>query len=203
MGSFSEFVRSQTRFGGNGKENLSWIFARFRIAFSFNNLSYSERVRDVLDKLKEAKVEVLKTKDGLRVRNQARRRPIDLTTHPYPGFPTDLQAQATALMSVTDGISIITEKIYPDRFMHISEMGRMGAQIILEGASAIVKGVNQLSAAPVMASDLRASAALVLAGLVAKGETEVARIYHLDRGYEGMEQKLQSLGADIRRKKEK
>jgi len=108
-----------------------------------------------------------------------------------------------SLMSITEGISVITEKIYPDRFMHISELNRMGAEIMLEGASAIVKGVKSLSGAPVMASDLRASAALVLAGLVAKGKTEISRVYHLDRGYERVEEKLSALGARIWREKEK
>ncbi|MBI4437253.1 MAG: UDP-N-acetylglucosamine 1-carboxyvinyltransferase [Candidatus Omnitrophica bacterium] len=157
----------------------------------------------VIDKLREAGVQITEEKGGIRVQTPKSLRPIDVTTLPYPGFPTDLQAQATALMSVTDGISIITEKIYPDRFMHVSEMARMGAQIVLEGPSAIVKGVRRLSGAPVMASDLRASAALILAGLVAKGKTEVARIYHLERGYEKMEARLASLGAEIWREKEK
>ena len=107
-----------------------------------------------------------------------------------------------ALMTITPGISIITEKIYPNRFMHVPELGRMGAKIFLEGPSAIVHGVRKLSGAPVMASDLRASAALVLAALVAEGETEVQRIYHLDRGYEDLEKKLTALGATIRREKE-
>ena len=106
------------------------------------------------------------------------------------------------LMSLTEGISVITEKIYPDRFMHVSELNRMGAQIVREGPYAVVHGVEQLSAAPVMASDLRASAALVLAGLVAKGKTEVSRIYHLDRGYERLDYKLKKLGARIERVKE-
>ena len=156
----------------------------------------------VLDKLREAGVEITAVKEGLRVQTPKALRPIDITTLPYPGFPTDLQAQSMALMSITDGISIITEKIYPDRFMHVSEMGRMGAQIILEGASAIVKGVRRLSGAPVMASDLRASAALVLVGLIAKGKTEVSRIYHLERGYEQMEAKLETLGAEIWKEKQ-
>lgn len=162
----------------------------------------AEHLGAVIDKLQEAGVEVLPVKEGLRVRTPKSLRPIDVTTLPYPGFPTDLQAQSMALMTITDGISIITEKIYPDRFMHVSEMSRMGAQIVLEGSSAIVKGVKKLSGAPVMASDLRASAALVLAGLVAKGKTEIARIYHLERGYERMEAKLESLGAHIWREKE-
>jgi len=155
----------------------------------------------VIDKLREAGVRITEVKGGLRVQRTRAIRPIDITTHPYPGFPTDLQAQAMVLMSVTGGLSIITEKIFPDRFMHVSEMARMGAQIVLEGPSAIVKGVRSLSGAPVMASDLRASAALVLAGLVAKGKTEIARIYHLERGYERMEEKLSSVGAKIWREK--
>ena len=128
---------------------------------------------------------------------------MDVTTLQYPGFPTDMQAQFMSLMAVTDGISVITEKIYPERFIHISEMNRMGADILLEGPNAIVKGVKGLSGAPVMASDLRASAALVLAGLVAKGRTDVRRIYHLDRGYENLEEKLTGLGAKIWREKDK
>ena len=130
-------------------------------------------------------------------------KPVDVTTLPYPGFPTDMQAQFMSLMAVTPGISVITEKIYPDRFIHISELGRMGADIILEGPSAIIKGVKSLSGAPVMASDLRASAALVLAGMVAKGRTDVLRIYHLDRGYEKLEEKFISLGAKVWREKDK
>ena len=129
-------------------------------------------------------------------------RSTDVTTHAYPGFPTDLQAQMMALMSVPSGISVITEKIYPERFMHISELNRMGAQIMKEGSSAIIKGGPKLSGAPVMASDLRASVALVLAGLVASGKTEISRLYHLDRGYEKMDEKLSQLGARIWREKE-
>ena len=156
----------------------------------------------VIDKLKEAGVDILKGNGFLRVRREKELKPIDVTTLPYPGFPTDLQAQMTALMAVAGGISIITEKIYPGRFMHVSELNRMGAEIYIEGPSAIVKGVKSLSGAPVMASDLRASAALILAGLTAKGKTEVSRIYHLDRGYEKIEDKLSELGADITRQKE-
>ena len=129
-------------------------------------------------------------------------KPVDVTTLPYPGFPTDMQAQMMALMCVTKGISVISEKVYPERFMHVGELARMGAQIMLEGSRAIVKGVSRLSGAPVMASDLRASAALVLAGLVAKSPTEISRIYHLDRGYHSIEDKLEQLGAKIKREKE-
>jgi UDP-N-acetylglucosamine 1-carboxyvinyltransferase len=124
---------------------------------------------------------------------------VDLITLPYPGYPTDLQAQIMAYLSCAKGLSLITEKIYPDRFMHVAELGRMGAQIRKEGSSAIVRGVEHLSGAPVMASDLRASAALVLAGLVADGETEIGRVYHIDRGYEKIEEKLNALGARIKR----
>ncbi|OGW80540.1 MAG: UDP-N-acetylglucosamine 1-carboxyvinyltransferase [Omnitrophica bacterium RIFCSPLOWO2_12_FULL_44_17] len=156
----------------------------------------------LIDKLKQSGALVLKSKSSIRLKRRGRLRPVDVTTLPYPGFPTDLQAQMMALMTLTPGISVITEKIYPDRFIHISELTRMGAKIFLEGSTAIVSGVGHLSGAPVMASDLRASAALLLAGLAAEGETEVNRIYHLDRGYEKIEEKLSALGAEIFRKKE-
>ncbi len=162
-----------------------------------------EHLVAVTDKLTEAGLSITKVPNGFRARHVRRLRPIDVTTLSYPGFPTDLQAQAMSLATVTDGISVITEKIYPERFIHISELNRMGANIILEGPNAIIKGVKHLSGAPVMASDLRASAALVLAGLVAKGRTDVHRIYHLDRGYEKLEKKLIELGANIWREKEK
>ena len=126
-------------------------------------------------------------------------KPIEATTLPYPGFPTDLQAQLCALMTQAKGISIITERIYPERFMHVPELCRMGAEIRREGASAIISGGYNLSGAPVMASDLRASAALVIAALAAEGETLINRIYHLDRGYESIDLKLATLGADIER----
>ena len=129
--------------------------------------------------------------------------PTDVTTLSYPGFPTDLQAQMMSLLTLTRGISVITEKVYPDRFMHVAELNRMGSDVHLEKGSAIVKGVKNLSGAPIMASDLRASAALILAGLVAEGITEVRRVYHLDRGYDKLGQKLSLLGADIKRVKEK
>lgn len=162
-----------------------------------------EHMVAVVDKLTEAGLSITKVPSGIRARYVKKLKPIDVTTLPYPGFPTDMQAQLTSLMAVTDGISVITEKIYPDRFIHISELGRMGAEIILEGPSAIIKGVKSLSGAPVMASDLRASAALVLAGLVASDRTEVHRIYHLDRGYEKIETKLANLGAKVWREKER
>lgn len=129
--------------------------------------------------------------------------PVDVITLPHPGFATDLQAQICALMAITPGLSIVTEKIYPHRFMHVPELQRMGADIAMEGSSAIIKGVRSLSGAPVMASDLRASAALFLAGLAAEGETWVQRVYHIDRGYEKIDEKLRQLGADITRMPEK
>ncbi len=156
----------------------------------------------VLDKLKETGVMITEKNGNVRVRREKVLKPVSVTTLPYPGFPTDLQAQMMALMCIVPGISVITEKIYPERFMHVSELSRMGANIILEGPSAIVSGQKRLSGAPVMASDLRASAALVLAGLVAEGNTEVSRVYHLDRGYENLVAKLQKLGAKIRREKD-
>ncbi|MBI4227090.1 MAG: UDP-N-acetylglucosamine 1-carboxyvinyltransferase [Candidatus Omnitrophica bacterium] len=163
----------------------------------------AEHLGAVVDKLREAGVDITVVNGSqIRVRGRRALRPVGVTTLPYPGFPTDMQAQMMALMCVTKGISVITEKIYPDRFMHVAELNRMGAQVMLEGASAIVKGVQTLSSAPVMASDLRASAALVLAGLAAHGTTEVSRVYHLDRGYEHLEEKLVTLGASIRREKE-
>jgi len=156
----------------------------------------------LIDKLREAGVSITFGKNEIHVRKTRSLKPVDVTTLPYPGFPTDMQAQFMSLMCVTKGISVITEKIYPERFMHLSELNRMGANIILEGPTAIVKGVKKLSGAPLMASDLRASAALVLAGLAGKGKSEVLRVYHLDRGYEDMEKKLSRLGAKIWREKE-
>lgn len=164
--------------------------------------AFKEQMAAVLDKLEEAGVRIEDADGGVRVKPRKTLKPVNITTLPYPGFPTDMQAQIMSLMSVTPGISIITEKIYPDRFMHVAELNRMGANIMREGPHAIVEGKKSLSGAPVMASDLRASAALLLAGLVAKGRTEVSRIYHLDRGYENLELKLQKLGARIWREKE-
>jgi UDP-N-acetylglucosamine 1-carboxyvinyltransferase len=158
-----------------------------------------EHLCAVRDKLEEAGVTIERTNGSIRVRREDALKPVDVITMPYPGFPTDMQAQMSAVMAVTPGISVITEKVFPNRFMHISEMARLGADVSLEGNSAIIKGVKNLSGAPVMASDLRASAALVLAGLVADGETEVNRIYHVDRGYERIDEKLRAVGAKIER----
>ena len=125
---------------------------------------------------------------------------IDIHSSPFPGFPTDMQAQFTAMNCVAEGVGAITEAVFENRFMHVHELQRMGADLKLEGNTTITRGVERLTAAPVMATDLRASASLVLAGLVARGETIVDRIYHIDRGYETIEEKLAQLGADIRRK---
>ena len=150
-------------------------------------------------KLREAGARVEREEGGVRVTGNGRARATDVATLPYPGFPTDLQAQMMVLMTVSDGASVITENIFENRFMHVQELNRMGARITLDGNRATVRGVAELSGAPVMATDLRASVSLVLAGLVARGVTEVSRVYHLDRGYEDIEGKLARLGADIRR----
>jgi len=156
----------------------------------------------IIDKLEESGAIIARSDGTLRIRPKRRLKPVNITTLPYPGFPTDMQAQIMSLMCITAGISVITEKIYPDRFMHVSELNRMGARIQREGPHAIVEGVKRLSGAWVMASDLRASASLLLAGLVAKGKTTISRIYHLDRGYENIEEKMSGLGARIYREKE-
>jgi len=153
----------------------------------------------VIEKLKEAGVVFQDTADGLRVIGPKKIFPVDVMTLPYPGFPTDLQAPITSLLAVGEGTSIITETIFDKRFAHVAELIRLGADIVIDGKSAVIKGTRELYGAQVMSSDLRNSAALILAGLAAKGATEVYRIYHLDRGYEHMEEKLSRLGADIRR----
>lgn len=153
----------------------------------------------VIEKLRQIGVTVDLEKDGIRVRGEGAYRPADVMILPYPGFPTDMQAQIMALLATVPGISLVTETIWENRFMHVFEMNRMGADINIDRSHAVVKGVSKLTGAPVMASDLRASAALILAGLVAEGETLVQRIYHLDRGYEKIEEKLSALGADIKR----
>jgi UDP-N-acetylglucosamine 1-carboxyvinyltransferase len=162
----------------------------------------ADHLRAVIDKLGEAGVSVQRRGSDLVARRPGKVKPADITTLPYSGFPTDVQAQMMSLLALAPGISIITERIFESRFMHVSELARLGADIEIEGPSAIVKGGKPLSGAPVMASDLRASAALVIAGLSATGETQVNRIYHLDRGYENMDAKLRRLGARIRRVEE-
>ena len=167
-----------------------------------NNVLVSH-IGALIDKLQEAGASVIKADNSVRVRRKGQLKAVNVTTLPYPGFPTDMQAQMMALMTVTPGISVVTEKIYPDRFMHVSELNRMGANIQREGPHAIVAGIKSLSGASVMASDLRASACLVLAGLAAAGKTSISRIYHLERGYENIEAKLEKLGAKIHREREK
>jgi UDP-N-acetylglucosamine 1-carboxyvinyltransferase len=161
-----------------------------------------DHLHAVLDKLREAGVKVDRKGLTMTVSRGKQLNPVDITTLPYAGFPTDAQAQMMVLMAMAPGLSIITERIFESRFMHVSELARLGAEISIEGPSAIIKGGKKLSGAPVMASDLRASAALVLAGLAAQGKTQVNRIYHLDRGYEKIDAKLRGLGARIQRVEE-
>ncbi|WP_461210360.1 UDP-N-acetylglucosamine 1-carboxyvinyltransferase [Desulfocurvus sp. DL9XJH121] len=156
----------------------------------------------VAHKLREMGVWIEERDDGVLCRRGTALTGVNVTTLPYPGFPTDMQAQVMALMCVAGGAGMIKETIFENRFMHVQELARMGAHITLDGRTALVRGVKSLTGAPVMASDLRASASLVLAGLAAVGETHVQRIYHLDRGYERIEEKLQAVGADIRRESE-
>jgi UDP-N-acetylglucosamine 1-carboxyvinyltransferase len=163
----------------------------------------AEHLHALVLKLREAGIDVQEDADGIRVTGNGRLRSVDVKTMPYPGFPTDLQAQMMAALSLADGRSVISETIFENRFMHVLELNRMGADVKVEGNSAIVRGAATLSGAPVMATDLRASVCLVLAGLAAEGVTEVSRVYHLDRGYVRIEEKLSALGADIRRVKER
>jgi len=162
-----------------------------------------EHVQAFLAKFKEAGVKVKEIADGIRLIGPARPKAVDIATAPYPGFPTDMQAQFMALMSIAQGTSVITETIFENRFMHIAELRRMGADISFKGSAATVRGVKKLKGANVMATDLRASASLVVAALGAEGETAIHRVYHLDRGYEKIEEKLTKLGANIRREKER
>ncbi len=161
-----------------------------------------EHLQSLLDALVEAGFEVTTDKESMTISPTKVKKSLSLETLPYPGFATDLQAQLCALLCTAEGISTIIENIFPQRFMHLAELKRMGANIELDGSTAIITGVRQLSAAPVMASDLRASAALILAGLAADGVTEVNRIYHIDRGYDAIDKKLNRLGAHIERVKE-
>lgn len=162
-----------------------------------------EHLRAAVDQLRRMGCIIEKSERGMAVSSSRRLEPVEITTQPYPGYPTDLQAQTMALCCLADGNSVITEKIFPDRFLHVAELNRMGAHLRKEGPTVIIEGVKRLIGAPVMASDLRASAALILAGLIAKGTTQVHRIYHIDRGYERVEQKLAAVGANIRRLDEK
>jgi UDP-N-acetylglucosamine 1-carboxyvinyltransferase len=161
-----------------------------------------EHLDALVFKLQDAGVEIINKDNVVRVKGPKKITPVNIKTRPYPGFPTDMQAQFMALMCLADGASVISENIFENRFMHVSELMRFGADITTEGNAATVKGVKKLSGAPVMATDLRASASLILAGLASDNTTEISRIYHLDRGYEFIEKKLAGLGADIKRVQE-
>lgn len=158
-----------------------------------------DHIDAIMVKMKDAGVSFKQTKEGLRVIGPKRPEAVDIKTMPYPGFPTDMQAQFMAMMTIANGTSVIKETIFENRFMHVAELRRMGADITVEGNTATVRGVKKLKGAPVMATDLRASASLVIAGLIAEGETIIDRIYHLDRGYEELDKKLIQLGAKIKR----
>jgi UDP-N-acetylglucosamine 1-carboxyvinyltransferase len=158
-----------------------------------------EELTAVMAKMGEMGITLEPHENGVAVRRSGPLRGVDMTTRPYPGFPTDMQAQLLALMTLAEGSSTVEENIFENRFMHVPELSRMGADIKLSGSRAVIRGVAGLTGAPVMASDLRASASLVIAGLAARGKTQVQRIYHLDRGYEHIERKLEQAGARIRR----
>ena len=149
--------------------------------------------------LREAGVSVEAYKGGMKVSADEPLRPLTLSTAPFPGFATDMQAQFMAMLALADGASVLTETIFENRYMHVPELARMGADVHVSGRTAVVRGVPTLTGAPVMATDLRASMSLILAGLMAEGETQVSRVYHLDRGYERLEEKLSAVGADIER----
>jgi UDP-N-acetylglucosamine 1-carboxyvinyltransferase len=159
----------------------------------------AEHLEALIAKLRDAGAVIEQVESGLKIKGPQRPRAVSIKTSPHPGFPTDMQAQFMALMSVADGTSTISENVFENRFMHVCELQRMGADISIDGHAAMVKGVTGLCGAPVMATDLRASASLIIAGLAAENTTRISRIYHLDRGYERIEEKLAGLGADIRR----
>jgi UDP-N-acetylglucosamine 1-carboxyvinyltransferase len=158
-----------------------------------------DHLQALLEKLQQMGAEIQTGDDWVHVRGTGRLRPVDVTTSPFPGFATDLQAQMMAALAVADGVSLITETIYPDRFTHVPELRRLGAQIRLDGNIAVITGSSGLTGAPVMATDLRASAALILSAFAAEGRTEISRVYHIDRGYERIEEKFAALGAAIER----
>ena len=158
-----------------------------------------EFLEAALVKFEECGAQIERKENGILLRSRGRIHAADITTLPYPGFPTDMQAQFMAAMCVAEGASVVTETIFENRFMHVPELSRLGADITIRGNTALIRGQEKLLGAPLMATDLRASASLVLGGLCAGGETIVSRIYHLDRGYEQMELKLRQLGADIER----
>ena len=156
-----------------------------------------DHLKPITAKLRECGADVIRENSGLRVIAHNRPKAVDIKTMPYPGFPTDMQSQFMVLMSVAEGTSIAIETVFENRFMHVSELKRMGADIKIEGRSAIIEGKNNLLGAPVKATDLRAGAALILAGLVADGKTEITDVHHIDRGYVNIEEKLKSLGAKL------
>ena len=159
-----------------------------------------EHLMPTIEKLKECGVYCKMENEKMIVDGTGEKVPVDIKTMPYPGFPTDMQAQMMALLSVTKGVSVITETVFENRFMHVGELGRMGANIKIDGRIAIVEGVSNLTGCQVKATDLRAGAAMILAGLVANGETEIGEIYHIDRGYTNIEEKFRKLGAEIYRR---
>lgn len=158
-----------------------------------------EHLKPLIAKLKEAHVSVEEDINGIRVYSDGNIRSVDIKTLPYPGFPTDMQAQFMAMLAIAHGTGIVSETVFENRFMHVDELKRMGANIRIEGSSAFVEGVDKLTGCPVKATDLRAGAAMVLAGLVADGETEITNLHHIDRGYDELVEKLRGLGADITR----
>jgi len=160
-----------------------------------------DHINPLIAKLREMGVHVLEGENGVHVRAEGKLQPVDVKTLPYPGFPTDMQSQMMALLLTADGNSVVTETVFENRFMHVEEMKRMGAKIKINGRSAVIEGGHPLSGAEVKATDLRAGAALVLAGLAAEGTTEVTELHHIDRGYVQLVEKLQALGADIKRVK--
>jgi UDP-N-acetylglucosamine 1-carboxyvinyltransferase len=164
--------------------------------------SRPEHIDALVNKLLDTGISIKSADDVMRVKATERLKAVNTKTMPYPGFPTDMQAQFMAMMCVADGTSVISESIFENRFMHVAELRRMGADITIEGGTATVRGVRRLKGAPLMATDLRASASLIVAALAAEGETVIKRIYHLDRGYERIEEKLKELGADIRRERD-
>ena len=159
----------------------------------------SEHLKPVIAKLKEAGVTVIEDVEGIRIKNDKRPRAVDIKTLPYPGFPTDMQAQFMALLTISEGTGLVTETVFENRFMHVDELRRMGAKIKIDGRTSVVEGVERLTGCQVKATDLRAGAAIVLAGLVADGETQISYIHHIDRGYDRLVEKLVRLGADIKR----
>ncbi len=160
-----------------------------------------EHLAPMVASLQQAGLTLQQTEDSLTLAPNGARKAVQINAQPYPGFPTDMQAQMCALLSTVEGISVVSDSVFPQRFMHVAELKRMGANIELQNGTAIIHGVPNLDAAPVMASDLRASAALVVAGLAARGVTEINRVYHIDRGYESIDEKLNALGAEIQRVK--